>query len=97
MASSTTLSIIFMLISCSLLLVAAVPPLNPRTCPKHEVYLTCGGSCQTECATLGDPCLIRHIRCPDGCYCKENFARNAAGACIPISQCKRRGGSSYSN
>ncbi|KAH8274341.1 hypothetical protein KR044_003231, partial [Drosophila immigrans] len=62
----------------------------PRDCPKFETYLTCGPDCQTECATLNQPCLIRHIRCPDACYCNKGYARNAAGTCIPINQCSRR-------
>ncbi|TDG42054.1 hypothetical protein AWZ03_011538 [Drosophila navojoa] len=80
---------------CLLALVAAQVPITPRACPANETFLPCGPSCQTECATLNQPCLIRHIRCPDGCYCNKGFARDSAGTCIPIAQCSRRG--SYSN
>ncbi|XP_064538498.1 venom serine protease inhibitor [Drosophila montana] len=85
---------LWLLLGCLLALVSAQPPITPRDCPRNEVFLPCGPSCQTECATLGEPCLIRHIRCPDGCYCVEGYARNAAGSCIPQAQCRRRG--SYS-
>ncbi|XP_037934497.1 inducible metalloproteinase inhibitor protein-like [Teleopsis dalmanni] len=62
----------------------------PKDCPANEFYTSCGGSCQTECATLGEPCLIRHIRCPDGCYCNENYARDASGSCVPIKDCPQK-------
>ncbi|EDW00194.1 chymotrypsin-elastase inhibitor ixodidin [Drosophila grimshawi] len=82
-----------LVIGCLLLqlaLASAQPPITPRTCGINETYLPCGPSCQTECATLGQPCLINHIRCPDGCYCNKNYARNASGTCIPQAQCKKR-------
>ncbi|KRF98850.1 uncharacterized protein Dwil_GK27284 [Drosophila willistoni] len=65
--------------------------ITPRECPPNETFLPCGPSCQTECSTLGQPCLVRHIRCPDGCYCNKGYARNARGTCIPQAQCGRRG------
>ncbi|XP_030378787.1 cysteine-rich venom protein 6 [Scaptodrosophila lebanonensis] len=61
---------------------------TPRKCGPNESYLACGPSCQTECDTLGQPCLIRHIRCPDGCYCNKGYARNPLGRCIPLANCK---------
>ncbi|KAI8120440.1 hypothetical protein FF38_01393 [Lucilia cuprina] len=78
---------------CLLLLIVAVISVNhmgeaaERTCPENEFYTSCGDSCQTECATLNQPCLIRHIRCPDGCYCNKGYARDANRKCIPISEC----------
>ncbi|KAH8420182.1 hypothetical protein KR009_007071 [Drosophila setifemur] len=83
-----------LLISCCCLvsIISAQIPITPRECPANETFLPCGPSCQTECATLGQPCLIRHIRCPDGCYCNEGFARNANRQCIPINKCSKRGG-----
>lgn len=60
-----------------------------RTCPENEFYTDCGNSCQTLCSTLNKPCLIRHIRCPDGCYCNEGYARDANRKCIPISECPK--------
>lgn len=53
----------------------------------NEEYLVCGGPCQKECATLGQPCNIAYIRCPDGCYCIEGYARNRQGKCIPERAC----------
>lgn len=53
----------------------------------NEVYIDCGPSCQTECSTLGEPCMIAHIRCPDGCYCLDGYARDGAGRCIPTDDC----------
>ncbi|XP_037918199.1 chymotrypsin inhibitor Ani s 6-like [Hermetia illucens] len=76
------------LVAC---LVALCSGSETKTCPQNEVYLTCGPSCQTECESLNKPCLIRHIRCPDGCYCIKNYARiSPGGRCVPISQCRRR-------
>ncbi|KAM7347814.1 venom serine protease inhibitor-like [Cochliomyia hominivorax] len=76
-------------ICCFLLLIIALTSIEalPRKCPRNEFYTDCGNACQTECATLGDECLIRYIRCPDGCYCNEGYARDANRKCIPISQC----------
>lgn len=56
-------------------------------CPENETYLPCGPACQTECATLGQPCYIAYFRCPDGCYCNSGYARDSTGKCIPIEQC----------
>ncbi|XP_017114325.1 venom peptide CtAPI [Drosophila elegans] len=74
---------------CLVFMVTAQVPITPRECPENETFLPCGPSCQTECSTLGKPCLINHIRCPDGCYCNKGFARNAGGRCIPINRCKK--------
>lgn len=62
----------------------------PRNCSRHETYLTCGPNCDAECATLGQPCLVNYIRCPDGCYCNKGYARNAAGSCIRQSRCPKQ-------
>ncbi|XP_039233427.1 uncharacterized protein LOC6523879 isoform X2 [Drosophila yakuba] len=90
----SNLSLLIIGCCCLLFAVATRTPIPPRSCPENETYLTCGPDCQTECATLGKPCLIRHIRCPDACYCNEGFARNAGGTCIPIRQCS---GGGYGN
>ncbi|CAD7088944.1 unnamed protein product [Hermetia illucens] len=59
-----------------------------KLCPANEVYYDCGPNCQSECDTLGEPCTIRYIRCPDGCYCKKNYARmSPGGECVPIEKC----------
>uniref|UniRef100_A0A1B0AFD2 TIL domain-containing protein n=1 Tax=Glossina pallidipes TaxID=7398 RepID=A0A1B0AFD2_GLOPL len=60
-----------------------------KTCPANEFYTECGDNCQRKCSTLNEPCLIRHIRCPDGCYCNNDYARNADGKCIPIRECPK--------
>ncbi|XP_060662797.1 inducible metalloproteinase inhibitor protein [Drosophila nasuta] len=91
MSSSKLLNLSLLLV-CLFALVSAQKYITPRDCPKNETYLPCGPSCQTECATLNEPCLIRHIRCPDGCYCNKGYARNAAGTCIPIGQCPKQRG-----
>ncbi|XP_018782776.1 PREDICTED: inducible metalloproteinase inhibitor protein-like [Bactrocera latifrons] len=78
-----------LLIFCSLAVISAAQPgySTPKSCPSHETYKPCGPSCQTECATLNEPCLINYIRCPDGCYCDKGYARDANGACIPREKC----------
>lgn len=53
----------------------------------HESWLVCGPSCDTECATLNEPCLVAYFRCPDGCYCSAGFARNNNGECVLKKQC----------
>ncbi|XP_076630822.1 venom metalloprotease inhibitor-like [Colletes latitarsis] len=52
----------------------------------HEEY-QCGSACQTTCQNLGEPCPIVNIRCNDDCYCKEGYARDCRGICIPIKLC----------
>ncbi|XP_061386002.1 chymotrypsin-elastase inhibitor ixodidin [Musca vetustissima] len=76
-------------VSIWLLVSAAVIEASDRVrCPPNEFYTPCGDSCQRLCATLNKPCLIRHIRCPDGCYCNKGYARDQSGTCIPIGECK---------
>lgn len=58
-------------------------------CPRNEFY-TCGSACQTECRTFGEPCLIENVRCNDGCYCIDGYARLDNGTCVPddSSECE---------
>ncbi|OAD54560.1 Inducible metalloproteinase inhibitor protein [Eufriesea mexicana] len=56
--------------------------------PNEEYH--CGSACQTTCATLGQPCPIKNIRCNDACYCKSGYARNRRGICIPVQNCSKR-------
>lgn len=58
-----------------------------KVCSENEKYFDCGSSCDTECFRLNEPCNIRHIRCPDGCYCVDGYARNDNRKCVPISEC----------
>ncbi|KAK1122898.1 hypothetical protein K0M31_009343 [Melipona bicolor] len=55
----------------------------------NEEY-RCGSACQRQCATLNQPCTIVNVRCNDGCYCKEGYARNDNGVCIPITKCNSK-------
>lgn len=62
-------------------------------CPKCKgpnEFFSCGSPCDTECATLGEICPIVNIKCTERCYCKEGFARNSAGVCIPVNDCPPR-------
>lgn len=56
-------------------------------CTKYEYYTENGSPCQTECATLGDKCMIVNVMASRGCYCKTGYARNARGICISLSSC----------
>ncbi|XP_017054579.1 venom peptide CtAPI [Drosophila ficusphila] len=76
---------------CLVSIISAQIHITPRECPENETFLACGPSCQTECATLGKPCLVRHFRCPDGCYCNKGFARDSGGRCISLNKCKQIG------
>ncbi|XP_076272810.1 venom metalloprotease inhibitor-like isoform X1 [Rhynchophorus ferrugineus] len=60
-------------------------------CTKPHEFYSCGGACQTECNTLGDPCKIINIRCNDACYCCPGYARDCRGNCIPTKACPPRG------
>ncbi|XP_034179595.2 venom metalloprotease inhibitor-like [Osmia lignaria lignaria] len=55
----------------------------------NEEY-QCGSACQTTCDNLGQPCPIMNIRCNDGCYCKDGYARNRRDICIPIKYCPKK-------
>lgn len=63
--------------------------IDKAKCPRpNEVWHTCGPNCQNECETLGQPCDIVHIKCPEGCYCEKGYARAPkTGKCIPIKNC----------
>lgn len=58
------------------------------TCPGANEFYTCDKACQTECATLGEECMITTNKC--GCYCNDGFARNAKGICVPTDECPPR-------
>ncbi|XP_054728848.1 chymotrypsin-elastase inhibitor ixodidin [Anastrepha obliqua] len=77
-----------LLFCCSLALVCdAQESTSNKPCPPNETYTPCGSPCQTECSTLNEPCRIQNIRCPDGCYCNEGYARDSNGVCIPKKDC----------
>lgn len=58
-------------------------------CTRPNEQYECGSACDTDCATLGEPCPIVNIRCNDSCYCKDGFARDSTKNCIPIEQCPK--------
>ncbi len=60
------------------------------TCNEINEEYQCGSACQTTCENIGQPCPIVNIRCNDACYCKDGFARNKNGKCIPIDDCQKR-------
>ncbi|XP_018571458.1 inducible metalloproteinase inhibitor protein-like [Anoplophora glabripennis] len=49
----------------------------------HEVFL-CGSPCQTECATLGQPCPVMNVKCNNDCFCVKGYARDQHGNCVDI-------------
>lgn len=61
-------------------------PNKCQKCGKNE-FFNCGSACDTTCATLGEACTIINKKCVEMCYCKDGFARDDKGACIPIDQC----------
>ncbi|XP_077292843.1 zonadhesin-like [Arctopsyche grandis] len=67
--------------------------IKPEECPTCEgpnEFFSCGSACDTTCATLGEECPITNIKCNEMCYCKEGFARDDRGVCIPIKNCPLR-------
>ncbi|XP_076240260.1 venom metalloprotease inhibitor-like [Calliopsis andreniformis] len=60
-------------------------------CNRPNEEYQCGSACQTTCATLGQQCPIINIRCNDDCYCKDGYARDCRGVCIPIKSCPGKG------
>ncbi|XP_031844814.1 venom metalloprotease inhibitor-like [Nomia melanderi] len=61
----------------------------PLLCDGVNEEYQCGSACQTTCENLGEPCPIVNIRCNDGCYCKDGYARDCRGVCIDINQCSK--------
>ncbi|XP_043265628.1 inducible metalloproteinase inhibitor protein-like [Colletes gigas] len=59
-------------------------------CNRPNEEYQCGSACQTTCQNLGQPCPIVNIRCNDACYCKEGYARDCNGNCIPIKMCSNK-------
>uniref|UniRef100_A0A336M5D5 CSON009304 protein n=1 Tax=Culicoides sonorensis TaxID=179676 RepID=A0A336M5D5_CULSO len=60
-----------------------------ENCGENAEWVYCAGSCDNLCDfELGrSNCTIQHIRCPDGCRCKEGFARQTDenSPCISIN------------
>ncbi|KAF2905488.1 hypothetical protein ILUMI_00686 [Ignelater luminosus] len=69
----------------SFLIPAYSPP--PIKCTKPNERYECGRPCQTECATLGEPCLVANIRCNDACYCIPGYARDSTAYPLPPITC----------
>nr|UYR00247.1 zonadhesin-like protein 7 [Plectrocnemia conspersa] len=61
----------------------------PKNCPScnslTEIY-SCSYGCEPTCATLSDPCTP-NATCVNICNCKEGFARDSTGACVPMNLC----------
>jgi len=69
-----------------------IPSKECPTCTgENEHYLGCGPNCDNSCDLYKNRtiCTIRHIRCPDGCFCQPGFARSgdANNHCIQENQC----------
>lgn len=67
-------------------------PKPKNKCGKCEIYKEQGDACQRTCAGLKQPCCIRFIVAPKGCYCKNGYARDTkCNRCIKIKseRCKR--------
>lgn len=60
---------------------------NIEPCEGNDEYLNPGPNCDTECATLNEPCTKVYFRAPDGCYCNKGYARDNDNHCVPIEQC----------
>ncbi|KAJ3544094.1 hypothetical protein NM208_g3234 [Fusarium decemcellulare] len=76
-------------ISIAALFVAGVlaspAPAAPKCYGKNEVYNSCGTACPLTCEEPDPrPCTLQ---CVAGCFCKNGFIRNSAGACVKPSQC----------
>ncbi|KAL4707026.1 hypothetical protein ACJJTC_000453 [Scirpophaga incertulas] len=63
-------------------------------CSKPNEFYSCGSACDNECSTLGKQnrtnCPIINIKCNPKCYCKDGFARDSKGNCIPVDKCKQK-------
>lgn len=57
-------------------------------CPIHEEFIDCpeAHKCQLTCTTLNQACVVTPT-CSPGCFCRQGFARDANGRCVPIRDC----------
>lgn len=52
---------------------------------EHEVYNSSASGCPTTCRTCQPrPCILP---CKFGCFCKQGYLRNSAGACVEEEYC----------
>ncbi|XP_037299545.1 zonadhesin isoform X3 [Manduca sexta] len=56
----------------------------------HEFY-DCGSACDNVCSNLHlqnrTNCPIKNIVCNPGCYCRDGYARDETGNCVPVDKC----------
>uniref|UniRef100_A0A336LS86 CSON014544 protein n=1 Tax=Culicoides sonorensis TaxID=179676 RepID=A0A336LS86_CULSO len=67
-------------------------PYPCEECGANAEWVNCASSCDNHCDFVlkRDHCKINHIRCPDGCRCKEGYARATSepnSTCIPVNEC----------
>ncbi|XP_013174037.1 PREDICTED: zonadhesin-like isoform X3 [Papilio xuthus] len=63
-------------------------PASPPVCGENEVSTVCKKSCPSDsCDSEKQQALCRPGPCRPGCNCKEGYARDANGKCIPKDQC----------
>lgn len=57
-------------------------------CPYKEDFVDCpeAHKCQQTCATLNQGCVIEPT-CTPACFCRQGYARDSNGRCVPISDC----------
>ncbi|GLV35702.1 Hemolectin [Carabus blaptoides fortunei] len=49
------------------------------TCPKGEVYNSCGSACPPTCNSKPEICTDQ---CVPGCFCANGLVKNQHGACV---------------
>lgn len=67
-----------------------IKPEDCPTCNGPNEFFSCGSACDTTCETLGEECPIVNVKCNEKCYCKDGFARDSEGICIPTNDCPSR-------
>lgn len=59
-------------------------PCVKKACKDPNAEFLCTGSgCQKTCAGLNRPCCVYTFVPVQACFCKEGFAQNNCGVCIP--------------
>ncbi|XP_014599125.1 PREDICTED: inducible metalloproteinase inhibitor protein [Polistes canadensis] len=84
---SRIFSILFVTITITLFVIVNAKNQPPIVCDQPNEEYQCGSACQTRCDTLGEPCPIINIKCNEGCYCINGYARNDNDVCVPINEC----------
>ena len=63
---------------------------EPMECGANETYSECGNACTQNCDNRDEIFFCAAV-CKEGCFCKENYFRNANEECVAVEDCESNG------